>query len=422
MSSTAARIDGVGGTLDDRLPSLIEVHRRLPAGEPVDIPVTLAAEWDRLDLAQQVSGRRIAIGIGSRGVAQIPAIARELAGLVRRSGGVPFIVPAMGSHGGATPEGQIAVLEGLGVSEATAGCPIRATMDTVVLGRTARGLPVHCDRFAAEADGVIIANRVKPHTDFHGPNESGMLKMLAIGLGKERGAAMLHSFGVVGIRDYMPEVAAVTLEKLNLLAGFGTVEDGYHRPIHLQAFRPGELLDGERRLLDTARQMMPRLPVDDLDVLVVDQIGKEISGSGMDTNIIGRLWIEGQPEPEAPRIKAIVALDLTEASHGNAVGIGLADFTTRRLLEKIDFAVTGLNTFTSGFLARGRLPLVYETDEAAIDAALSHVFRAAPQQRPQARVIRIRSTLELERLWVSPALLEQVRAEPGFVQVEVASG
>jgi hypothetical protein len=277
---------------------------------------------------------------------------------------------------------------------------------------------VYFDRYAAEMDGIIIVNRVKMHTDFHAPTESGLLKMLAIGLGKERGAALLHSFGLRGIRDLRLEVASVVVEKINLLAGIATVEDGYHRPVRLEALRPDELAEGEQRLMELARQLAPRLPVDDIDVLVIDEIGKDVSGTGMDTNIIGRLCIEGAPEPASPRVKAIVVLDLTDASHGNALGIGLADFTTRRLLDKIDFKLTAKNVFTSGFLERGKVPLVYETDAEAIDAALTHVFRANPQSRANARVVRIRNTLELEQVFVSPNLLDEIRADASFISVE----
>ncbi len=401
-----------------RIPSFATVRRRLPAGDPLNVESLLVREWQRQGLAQQVQDKHIAIGIGSRGVAEIAAIARTLAALVRTSGGYPFIVPAMGSHGGATPAGQIDVLAGLGVTEASADCPIRATMDTVILGETASGFPLHLDRHVAEADGFMIANRIKIHTDFHGPHESGLLKMLAIGLGKEHGAARHHSYGVPGLRDIMPEVAQALLQRVNLIAGVATVEDGYHRPVLLELLKPDQVVAGEQRLLAEARWLMPRLPVNDIDVLIVDYLGKDISGTGMDTNVIGRLRIEGEPEPEAPRIRALVVLDLTDASHGNATGTGLADFTTRRLLDKIDFPTTSKNIFTSGFLARGRIPLIYETDEAAINAALDHVFRADPAARDAARIIRIRSTLDLEEIQVSASLLDEVRASDGFIETD----
>ncbi|HVO42726.1 MAG TPA: lactate racemase domain-containing protein [Aggregatilineales bacterium] len=400
------------------LPMMYAVRRNLPAGTPVDLAAAVKAEWARLGLAAQAAGRRIAIGVGSRGVAGIDVTVRALVGCVRESGGCPFIVPAMGSHGGATAPGQIEVLGSLGVTESTVGCPIQASMEVVTLGHTPRGLPVYFDRLAAEADGVIITNRVKEHTDFHGPTESGLVKMLAIGLGKERGAATLHSYGITGLRDYVPEVAAVTLNTTHLLAGFASVEDGYHRAVHLEGFRPAELVEGEKRLLVLARCLLPRLPVDDIDVLVVEAMGKEISGCGMDTNVIGRLRVAGEAEPERPRVGALVVLDLTEATHGNALGVGLADFTTRRLLNKIDFNLTLKNVFTSGFIDRGRIPLVYPTDEEAVAAAIDHVFRAQPERRATARVMRIHDTLTLDTLWVSASLLADVQADSSFIAAE----
>ena len=398
-----------------RIPPLCSVQRRLPMGEPVNIEKVLTDEWARLQLAEQVRGKRIAIGIGSRGVAEIVTIARQVAALIKQSGGEPFIVPAMGSHGGAAPEGQLDVLSGLGVTEDSVGCPLMATMETVVLGETSEGYPLYFDRNVAEADGLIIANRVKIHTDFHGPHESGLLKMLAIGLGKETGAASIHRQGVYGLRNIMPQVATALLTKVNLIAGVATVEDGYHRPVELAVLPADQVIEGEQRLLQRSRELMPRIPADDIDVLIIDKMGKDISGAGMDTNIIGRWLIKGEPEPESPRVKAIVVLDLTEASHGNATGLGLADFTTQRMFDKIDFPMTTKNIYTSGFLERGRLPLVYATDEVAIEMALAHVFRANPDDRANARVVRIASTLDLEEVQVSENLMDEVRRDPGFV-------
>ena len=398
-----------------RIPPLCTVQRRLPMGDPVDIETVLVSEWARLGLDERVRDKRIAIGIGSRGVAEIVTIARQLVALVKQGGGEPFIVPAMGSHGGATPDGQLDVLAGLGVTEASVGCPLLATMETDVLGETAAGYPLYIDRNVAEADGLIIANRVKIHTDFHGPHESGLLKMLAIGLGKETGAASIHQQGVFGLRNIMPEVAKGLLGKINLIAGIATIEDGYHRPVELAVLPPDQLVSGEQTLLQQSRDLMPRIPADEIDVLIIDKMGKDISGAGMDTNIIGRWFIKGEPEPETPRVKALVVLDLTEASHGNATGIGLADFTTQRLFDKINFPMTTKNIYTSGFLERGRLPLVYATDEEAIEMALAHVFRANPDQRPNARVVRIANTLDLEEVQVTANLLDEARRDPGFV-------
>ena len=390
------------------IPTLYPVKQALPKGDPVDINRTLAAECERLGLAAQVRGKRIALGFGSRGVASIDRIAGKLVALVKASGGKPFIVPAMGSHGGGTPEGQIEVLSGLGITEDTMGCSIHATMEVVNTGVTSVGMPAYLDKNVAEADGLIITNRAKVHTDFHGPHESGLLKMLAIGLGKETGARTIHQQGTVGLRDYMPIVAKHLLKQSNFVAGFGVVEDGYHAVAQLEGFSADTIVEGDQRLLQRSRELMPSLPVDDIDVLIIDEMGKDISGAGMDTNIIGRWMVEGQPEPESPRIKRIVILDLTPASHGNATTYGLADFMSRRLFDKIDFPITMKNMFTSGFLLRCRMPLVFENDEETIKAALFDAFRSDPSQSANARVVRIKNTLALESMWVSANIADEL--------------
>ncbi len=383
------------------IPTLYPVKQELPKGDSLDIDQRLDAEWGRLGLAEAVRGKRIALGFGSRGIASIDVIARKLVALVKDSGGQPFIVPAMGSHGGGTPAGQIEVLDGLGISEATMGCPIQATMEVVNTGVTSVGMPAFLDKNAAEADGLIITNRIKVHTDFRGPHESGLLKMLAIGLGKETGARTIHQQGTVGLRDYMPVVAKHLIANSNFVAGFGVVEDGYHTVAQLEGFTADTVVEGDQRLLRRSRELMPSLPVDDIDVLIIDEMGKNISGAGMDTNIIGRWMVEGEPEPESPRIKRIAILDLTPESHGNATTYGLADFMSRKLFDKIDFPITTKNMFTSGFLLRCRMPLVFESDEETIKAALFDAFRSDPSQCADARVMRIKNTLALENLWVS---------------------
>ncbi len=390
-----------------KIPTLYPVKQALPKGDPVDIDRTLESDWTRLGLADQVQGKRIALGFGSRGVASIDLIAKKLVALVKASGGEPFIVPAMGSHGGATPAGQIEVLDGLGISEETMGCPIRATMEVVNTGLTSTGLPAYIDKNVYEADGLIITNRTKLHTDFHGPHESGLLKMLAIGLGKETGARTIHQQATVGLRDYMPVIAQHLIENINFVAGFGVVEDGYHTVVHLEGFTADTVVAGDQRLLQQSRELMPRLPVEDIDVLIVDEMGKNISGAGMDTNIIGRWMVEGELEPTSPRIRRIVVLDLTSESHGNATTYGFADFMSKTLFDKIDFQKTMKNMFTSGSLKRCRMPLFFETDEETIRAAIYDAFRSDPSQCPKARVMRIKNTLEIESLWVSA----NIRAE-----------
>jgi hypothetical protein len=398
------------------LPPFIRVKRSLSAMDAIDVEAAMTGEWDRLALAERVAGKRIALGVGSRGIQDLERMVKRLVDLVKGAGGQPFIVPAMGSHGGATPEGQKEVLASLGITEAAMGCPIEATMDTVVLGTSPGGLPAHFDRLAAAADGVMLVNRVKMHTSFHGDLESGLHKMLAIGMGKENAAVLLHSKGPDGLRDLMPEVARVLLTKVNFLAGFGVVEDGYHRPVALKGLPPGEIDAGEKELLRLARSLAPGLPLREIDVLLVDEIGKDVSGTGMDTNVIGRLRIAGQPEPEWPKAKAIAVFGLTEATHGNALGIGLADFTTRRAAEAIDWRLTAKNVLTSGFLERGRVPLALADEAEALEAALTYVFRNRPGDRAGARVLRIRNTLHLEDFQVSANLEEEIRKIPGFLE------
>ena len=391
------------------IPTLYPVRQDLPKSAPLDIQQTLDAEWKRLGLAAQVKGKRIALGFGSRGIASIDTIAKKLVSLVGASGGDPFIVPAMGSHGGGTPAGQIEVLSGLGITEAAMGCPIHATMEVADQGLTSVGLRAYIDKNVAEADGLIIANRTKVHTDFHGPHESGLLKMLAIGLGKEIGAHSIHRHGIIGLRDYMPVVAQHLIQQTHFVAGFGIVEDACHTVAHLEGFSADTVVASDQRLLQRSRELMPSLPVDEVDVLIIDEIGKDISGAGLDTNIIGRWMIAGEPEPLSPNIKRIVILDLTAASHGNATAYGLADFMSRRLFDKIDFAITTKNIFTSGFLERGRMPMVFANDEETIQAALFDVYRANPAESRHARVVRIKNTLELENLWVSANIAAELR-------------
>ena len=404
-----------------KIPTLHPVKQALPKGDPVDINRALAADWARLGLASAVKGKRIALGFGSRGVARIDRIAAKLVALVKESGGEPFIVPAMGSHGGATPAGQIEVLDGLGINEETMGCPIHATMEVVDTGMTSTGLPAYIDKNVYEADGLIITNRTKVHTDFHGPHESGLLKMLAIGLGKETGARTIHQQATVGLRDYMPVIAQQLIDNINFVAGFGVVEDGYHAVAHLEGFTADTVVAGDQRLLQLSRELMPRLPVEDIDVLIVDEMGKNISGAGMDTNIIGRWMIEGELEPTSPRIKRIVVLDLTPESHGNATTYGFADFMSKTLFDKIDFQKTMKNMFTSGSLKRCRMPLFFETDEETIRAAIYDAFRSDPSQYVNARVMRIKNTLEIESLWVSANILAELTGQESITVVEGAA-
>jgi hypothetical protein len=392
-------------------PQMYPARQQLHSAPVADIPATVHAELRRAGLAESVRpGQRVAITAGSRGVANIAAILKATVEAVRAVGGEPFIVPAMGSHGGATDEGQAQLLaETFGITETTMGAPIRSSMEVVELGHTERGTPVYLDRNAASADHIIAVNRVKAHTDFSGPYESGLMKMITIGLGKRVQAESIHAHGAWGLRTLIPEVARVKIARSPIRIGLALVEDGYDQTCQIVGLRAEEISDREPELLLRSKELMPGLPFDDIDLLIVDRSGKEISGAGMDTNVLGRKRIPGEPEFERPRVERVILRDLTEETHGNGIGVGLADFVTQRLVDKIDWNVTNINSMVSGFLLRSMLPVVSPTDQAAVDAAYFMLRRKPPEE---VRVLRIRDTLHLEHVWISDAFLPEAREHP----------
>jgi hypothetical protein len=350
-------------------------------------------------------GQSVALTVGSRGVVNIDAIARAAVDHMRGLGARPFIIPAMGSHGGGTAEGQRAVLERYGVTETTMGCPVRATMEVVQVGEVL-GLPIWLDRYAAEADWVGVVNRVKPHTGFTGEIGSGLFKMMTIGMGKHRGAVQAHR---ANIRlGYEPMIVALGREMLRtgrVAFGLGVVENGYDETALVEAFLPADLEAGERELLRKARAWMAKLPFDPIDLLIVDEMGKEISGTGMDTNVIGRHATFFERPFTSPRITFVVACDATARTHGNLSGIGLADFTTRRLADKIDWEPTYVNALTACSPGGPKLPAVLDTARDAIAVALSCL---GLDRVEEARVVRIQNTLRLTEVEVSEALLAEL--------------
>ena len=387
------------------VPRMVRVRQTFARPRVADIPRAVGDALARAGLPIK-RGDTVAVGAGSRGVANIGVIVGATVRWLQNLGARPFVFPAMGSHGGGTPEGQISVLEHYGITEATMGCPIRATMDVVQVGE-ALGMPVWLDRYAAEADWIGLVNRVKPHTDFKGSIESGLFKMLTIGLGKWKGALQYHRANVNhGYEKVITAVGREMLGKARIGFGLGVAENGYEETARIEAFTAATLEEGERRLLKDAREWMARLPFAAFDVLIVEEMGKNISGSGMDTNVIGRPSNPHEPFPADPKILWIVALDLTEDSYGNATGIGNADFTTRRLVEKIDMKPTLINCITACAPNGAKVPATYETDREAIETALSCIGLAPPEQ---ARVVRIKNTLLLSEIEVSEALLPEVR-------------
>jgi hypothetical protein len=386
------------------LPRMVRVRQTFPRPRVDDIPRTVAETLGAAGVPIK-RGDIVAVGAGSRGIANIAVIVGAAVRWLQDLGARPFVFPAMGSHGGGTPEGQLSVLEHYGITEATMGCPVRATMEVVQAGE-ALGLPVWLDRYAAEADWIGLVNRIKPHTDFKGTIESGLFKMMTIGCGKYQGAIQYHRANIRhGYETVITAVGREVLAKARIGFGLGIVENGYDETARIEAFNAADLEAGERRLLKDAREWIARLPFSPLDVLIVEEIGKNISGSGMDTNVIGRPSNPHEPFPADPKILWIVALDLTEESYGNATGIGNADFATRRLVDKIDMKPTLINCITACTPNGAKVPATYETDREAIDTALGCIGLTPPEH---ARVIRIRNTLMLGEIEVSEALLPEV--------------
>ncbi|MFP5336401.1 MAG: DUF2088 domain-containing protein [Actinomycetes bacterium] len=404
-----------GLELDAPFPRLLPVRQHLDARAVDDVAAATRQALEPLR-ARVRPGMAVALTAGSRGIHDKPAVLRAAGEWLRSVGAEPFVVPAMGSHGGATAEGQAQMLADLGMSEAALGMPIRATMETVELDRLPGGPAVHLDANAAKADGIIAVNRVKAHTDFKGEIESGLAKIVAIGLGKQRGAEGIHRFGPANLGVWIPRVARRILDTGKVLGGLAIVENAYDRAARIALVEPeGIGGEAEAALLVEAKALMGTLPFDRLDVAVVDVMGKNVSGAGMDTNVIGRMMIRGTPEFERPRIANIAVLDISDVSHGNAVGIGLADFVPFRVLQKLDLRTTYINAMTAGLGGpqRGQIPMAMATDRSAVAAAILTCGRADLER---VELVRVRSTLDLEHLLVSESLRQQVEEHPRLEQ------
>ncbi len=390
------------------LPKMTRIQQRFEAPVLANLSEAIHAELERIDAPGIVHpGATVAIAAGSRGVANIATAVKATADYLKGIGTKPFVIPAMGSHGGATPEGQRSVLEHYGITEETVGVPIKATMDVVQLGETERSLPVFLDSYAAEADYVVPVNRIKAHTDFNGSVESGLMKMLVIGLGKQRGANLYHrAFFQYGFENVITAVGRVMLDTGRVAFGIGLLENAHEQTAKAVAIPARQLLRTERELLVKAKTLMGRLPFDELELLIVDWTGKNISGTGMDTNVIGRMMQNFEPEPLKPAILRIFVRDITPESDGNATGIGLADFTTTRLVNQINRHATYMNGITALGPQKSKIPFYYDTDKEAIDVALDTIGLTKPAE---ARVIRIENTLQLTQMDISEALLENAR-------------
>ena len=392
---------------DLRIPELTEIRLDIPSPDTVRDVIGTTRRVVIESLANDVSpGMTVAVGGGSRGLTQRVDLLRGTIEGLRELGAEPFVVPAMGSHGGGTAEGQIEMLASLGMTQESVGVEIRATMETVEVARTANGMPIYLDRFAAAADRILPVNRIKPHTCFKGPIESGCTKMAVVGFGKQPGAAQIHSCGPIEMRERLLDGIDTLRATGRLLGGVASVESASGDIVSISALTSTQVGgDEERRLTEIARELVPLFPFSDIDVLIVERGGKDISGTTIDPNVTGRFWVHGLAETDQLRVATIVLLGITEVSAGNVLGIGLADFIPVKVAEQIDWQKTYLNCFTAGpsGVRRSRMPMVLPDEESCVKAALSMCGRGVSEPK---RVVRIRSTLHMTTCWVSDELLK----------------
>ena len=395
---------------DAYIPKMVPVKQNFPRPRVDNVPARVRELIEREEIKSTIKpGMEIAITCGSRGIANIKFIIREICTCVKERGAKPFIVPSMGSHGGATAEGQREIIESYGVTEEFCGAPIRSCMDVRRIGSTEDGRDVFIDKIASEADGIIVAGRVKPHTDFRGPYESGLMKMMVIGLGKQRGAETFHEEGPEHMARNLQLYGKAILENAPILFGIAILENAYDETAKIEALLADEFIDKEPELLLEARTLMPKSYIQDVDLLIVDRIGKDISGDGMDPNITGRFcnpYVSG-----GMNAKKIAILDLTDETHGQMVGLGYGDVTTRRCLEKCDFEASYPNALTTTTFIPFRVPIVLDSDRDAIGACLKY---CGNNDKKNPRVMRIRDTLHMGYIWVSEALIGEVKAHPNM--------
>ncbi len=396
------------GGLHGPLPRFIEVSQKLSTETVDNVDRAIAAEFSKFSHIN-LAGKSVAVGVGSRGIKEQPSVVKAVLRQLQNAGAEPFLFPAMGSHGGGNADGQEAVLREYGYTAEIFGVPVRATMEVVEIGQLKDGTPIYCDAIAHAADYIVPVNRVKPHTSFRGTHESGLAKMLAIGVSKHAGAAALHFHGFAHFHHLIPEAAQVALDNSSILFGVGMVENSLEDIRQVELVAPTDLLTRDAELLELAKASIPQLYFSQIDVLIVDQIGKNISGSGLDPNVTGRAG-SGMPGfDKGLKINRVVIRDLTDKTQGNATGLGTADVTTQRMVRKIDWTKTYVNMVTAGVINGARLPIVADTDRDAIGIAI----RGCPGvSTDQARIVRIPNTLELTKIWVSETMRADLEADP----------
>jgi hypothetical protein len=389
-------------------PRMLRLRQNFSRPRVDNIPAAVRGSLEKLNLARTIKpGQTVALTGGSRGIANIPLILKSVAQFLKDLGAKPFIVPAMGSHGGGTAAGQREVLESYGITEAFTGVPIRASMEVIQAGTTPEGFPVYLDKNASGADHIGVVARVKPHTSYHGPIESGLLKMMMIGLGKHTGASWYHKVLLEHPYDQVVRAVGRTLRaKAPIAFGLAVVENGYDETALIEGALPTDFEPVEERLLVKAKEWLARLPFHQADLLIIDEIGKEISGSGMDTNVVGRKRaFANQPPENQPNMRFIFIRGLSSKTHGNAAGIGFADFTTTRLVKSMNYEATAINCLTSGYPEGANLPVHLDSDRKVMDAALA-ILGTRPSDK--ARVMHIRNTLWLEEVEVSEPCLNEL--------------
>ena len=389
-------------------PRMIRVRQKFDARRVADVSAEVQSQLASLKLGESIrAGQTVAITAGSRGIANIGKITRAAVDHMKSLGAVPFIVPAMGSHGGGTAEGQAGILAGYGITPEAMGCEIRASMETVIVDQTPQGIPVYFDKHASQADHVLIAGRVKPHTGFVGDIESGLHKMMLIGLGKHAGAKIYHrAIADYSFTEIVTAVAASVIKKCRVVGGLAIVENAYDETALIEAVPPAQFFEREKALLKLATQWLPRLPFVSADLLIIDRIGKNMSGTGMDTNVIGRKYNDhAATDKDVARCRRIFVRGLTEETHGNATGIGMAEFTNQRTVDSIDKKITAINCLTGLHPTAAMTPIAFESDREVITAALQTVGLVEP---PQSKVIQISNTLQLAECLVSEAYLPEL--------------
>jgi hypothetical protein len=389
-----------------RIPRLIKVRQTFERPRIADVGAELVQKLrGSSSLAKVKPGQQIAVTAGSRGITSLPLMLKVLVAEIKRVGGEPFLFPAMGSHGGATAQGQRDMLVGMGITEEYVGAPIRSTMETVEIGISDGGLPVHLDKYAHQADGIVVVNRIKPHVAFRGRCESGLMKMIVIGMGKQKGADICHELGVGKMVENILSMGRVMIAKANIICALGILENAYHETARLEVLAREDIPAREPALLEEAWCLYPKIYFDRLDVLIIDEIGKDISGTGFDTNVVGRYhtpYASG-----GPSITRIAALDITDKSHGNGNGLGILDFTTRRAFDKFIFENTYPNSLTSTVPISVKIPMVLKNDCQAIQAAIK---TCNILDKANVRLARIKNTVTLDEIAVSENLLPEVKA------------